>query len=224
MKILNNVVSAQGEYAKRTELSGYATQSDLANAKPDLSGYYLKTEVDAKLAELDIKLATYDTRLTSLETSGDTPYVLITDLSRKGLEVTVCGTGQFPVLVTIYGKDLLAGKITVDSKDYDIEDEYLYGSYTLASTSTTMPVSTETFDTELKSSDPPPNAHEHSVTVSGLTVDSYTYTLNFSGTVLTLVVLPDDEWVFGDIIEFDIEDIGVNNIYYVTAVAGFAND
>ena len=117
MKILNNVVSAQGEYAKRTELSGYATQSDLANAKPDLSGYYSKAEVDAMIDEYEAEIASLTVRITTLETpSASTPSKAVTcelktygDTVRTGLVAGTSYTLDIPVRATVSnntGKDL----------------------------------------------------------------------------------------------------------------------
>lgn len=213
----NSILALQAKVAQQAEL--------LANLSSTSTNYQpaIKALQDTD-ASIGSKLTTIDTAINSMKTSTLPKYAMVSDLTKRYVEVKVYGVGDYPVIITLLGEGLAAGILDVD-KDatYSIEAEYLYGTYTATTSAgtTVLTIPTKSYSSELIPSDPAPNAHEHEVTVSGLTVSvpNTDLTLAFSGTMLVIVIEPDDKWKAEDEISLDLGDL-TGTVYYASASIG----
>lgn len=74
------------------------------------------------IAELDGRIAALEAEITSRS------YVVVSDISGDEVEITVYGSGDFPVVVTCYGSGLLVGEIDVAGTNCEIEQELRYAA------------------------------------------------------------------------------------------------
>lgn len=147
------------------------------------------------------------TGLDGIDTSSVPRYAMVSELRRKSCEVTVYGSGEFLVFLHLIGNELRYNKIDVN--DADLVTEFLYSEYELEDAATTLPTSLHI----VEEGDPEPNDHTHEVTV-----DEYNLTAN--GTLLMVVIAPDDSaWEDGTIVDVDFEDLE-DDIYYAYATVG----
>lgn len=165
-----------------------------------------------------------DSKLSSFQpVLPDVPrYALVTDIGSRSVDVTVYGTGDFPVIVILYGEDLDAGQVEAEENDYDVEAEFLYGQEIRTSLSTyQVTIPGDTYMSGDAIGDPPPNAHTHEVTIPDAEVSLPGLEQDNVGTMLVIIVEPDDPWTNGYQFELDTRDAG--DIYYATAAAGYAD-
>jgi len=170
----------------------------------------------------------------NVETLNIPQYALVTGVSHRYIAVTVYGAGDFPVLVYLYGEDLQAANVlgsedwvveAVEYREYDVVDVFLYGQ---AISTDTVPVTVpgQTVDTGLpEAGDPPPNDHTHGVPIPSQDINVPSATMGDTGTLMVVVVEPDDEWSNGYEFEIDIQGIDDNNgwVDFATASIGVRN-
>jgi len=172
----------------------------------------------------------------NVETLNIPQYALVTGVSHRYIAVTVYGTGDFPVLVYLYGEDLQAANVlgsedwvveAVEYREYDVVDVFLYGQ---AISTDTVPVTVPgqtvtTSDNDPLKIDSGPIDHTHIIIIPEQGINVPSATMGDTGTLMVVVVEPDDEWTNGYEFELDIEGIDDNNgwVDFATASIGVRN-
>jgi len=205
-----------------------ALQTKVASLIDTVSNLDTPPNYEPDIDALEQQVIDFETRIAELEASEGSEnagtlnipqYALVTGISHRYIAVTVYGTGDFPVLVYLYGEDLEATNVpgsedwvveAVEYREYDVVDVFLYGQ--------SIEIGSELSETGGVIGDPPPNEHTHEMEIP-------TLFQNDVGTLLVVVVQPDDEWTNGYEFELDIEGIDDNNgwVDYATASIGVRN-
>ena len=218
-----------------------ALQTKVASLIDTVSNLDTPPNYKPNIDTLDLQVIDFETRIAELEASVGSEnagtlnipqYALVTGISHRYIAVTVYGTGDFPVLVYLYGEDLEATNVpgsedwvveAVEYREYDVVDVFLYGRAISTDTiPVTVPGQTTVLNDPLKDDSGPIN-HTHDVPPQIINVPSAA--MGDTGTLMVVVVEPDDEWTNGYEFEIDIQGIDDNNgwVDYATASIGVRN-
>jgi len=172
-------------------------------------------------ADLAAALATINTDHAAIIAIQDTlnentnvePHVSLDSFRSSGISLTVNGEGQFAIVVTLYGTDLMVGKVTSD--DANIDAEYLYGQGIKQTISDDYPLIPDHVETEPGGAD----SHTHDIDLSGIVVYPPAYVLSGKGTQLVLFIMPDGPgWADGDSFQIKFNGLVVN---HATCIIGW---
>ena len=222
-----------------------ALQTRVASLIDTVSNLDTPPNYEPDIDALEQQVIDFETRIAELEASEGSEnagtlnipqYALVTGISHRYIAVTVYGTGDFPVLVYLYGEDLKATNVpgsedwvveAVEYREYDVVDVFLYGR---AISTDTIPVIVPGQVVETAENVPPhdsngPIDHTHDVTIDPQTINVPSAAMGDTGTLMVVVVEPDDEWTNGYEFEIDIQGIDDNNgwVDYATASIGVRN-
>jgi hypothetical protein len=187
-----------------------AIQTSDAKTNTDL------TAAIASIAAANNAIATINTTLTSMKatltslittTTPTTavPTVTMSNFRSAGVDVKVNGVGQFAVVVTLYGVDIVKNKVTIEGAE--IAAQYLNGQSIIETVGDSYPISPDTYITGPGGTD----NHTHTVDLGDAKVYAPAFMLSGKGNQLILFITPTSmAWVNGDILKIKFNDIVIN--------------
>lgn len=166
--------------------------------------------------ELSLEVQTIESAVSGLESRIAPRYAWVSAIGRDTVQVTVSASGNYPVVITFYGSNIMSAGIKVPANVtmYRVLSRLEYGGYYL---------STEPFEVnDIYTYSVPVTVTDGTTTMTGTVTivnRDAAYIVAQNATQVVVVVEPVNTiWAAGDVITLDIT--GSGNIDYVTASVG----